>query len=312
MTVTLDLPAWPLRFLAYLNERFRPGLMLFMTALLVLAHGLAAHVNAGVKLNGQSWQTLVLVTVVLFLIFFHLRVFDEHKDWHIDRYAFPERVLSRGWVTLRQLTWLGAGAITLELALAWWIGWPFFLAIVGCLLYTIAMFFEFGIGTWLRRSIVLYGITHMLVLPGMILAVYLSVGQLSPQYDAFAWPLLAYAAVQFGMAFSLEVARKVRLPANEKPNVDTYSGQLGLRGALATILGCQAVALLLLTFVQDALQLGMRAVVAGLVAWLLVAIGYAALAKWLPARFERQVEALAVLTPFVLDIAVFVSWGLFA
>ncbi len=312
MTNTPAWPAWPLRFAAYLNERFRPGLMLFMTTLMVLAHGLAAHVYAGVKLNASSWQTLSLVTVVLFLIFFHLRVFDEHKDWHIDRYAFPERVLSRGWVTLKQLTWLGACAIGLELAIAWWIGWPFFWAIVGCLLYTVAMFFEFGIGTWLRRSILVYGITHMLVLPGMIVAIYLSCDRISPSYDPFAWPLLAYAVVQFGMAFSLEVARKVRLPANEKPNVDTYSGQLGLRGALATILGCQAVALLLLGYVREALQLGLNAVVVSVVAWLLVAFGFVALVRRLPARFERQVEGLAVLTPFVLDIAVFVSWGLFA
>jgi 4-hydroxybenzoate polyprenyltransferase len=142
-------PASPFarRWRAYLHERFPP-----------LAHGvmivsyysanqfLAQALTYGDRPLQYSLGTLLGALTVLG-IFFHLRVFDEHKDYADDCLHYPERVLQRGIVTLPGLARVGAVCIVLELVCsAFWRPLPQPAALVAVLValgYSLLMRYEF-------------------------------------------------------------------------------------------------------------------------------------------------------------------------
>jgi 4-hydroxybenzoate polyprenyltransferase len=316
MTPDVSWPAWPLRFKAYLDERFKPGTTVVTTGMMVAAHGLAAHAVAGVAPEPAIAGRLGLVTLVLVLMFFHLRVFDEHKDHAIDRVAYPGRVLSRGWVTLEQLRSLAIAAIALELGLAALVGGRFLLLVSGCIGYTLLMLREFGIGPWLRRHLFVYGLSHMAILYGMVLAIYASLPGLSPASDPFAWPLLGYAGVGYGMVFSLEVARKVWHPDDEKPGVDSYSGRIGIPRAVATLVAFQGTSLILLAALSGPLHLHTASWLSAVAAWALaVGVLVTGVRKGqvdgYPRDLGRRVEAVAAVPVLVFNLALIIDWGMF-
>src|SRR5688572_13248829 len=109
---------YPRRLSAYLAERFP-----------VLGHGLliVAYYSSNQFLAralttpGRPMHydlTSLLGAVTLFCFFFHLRVFDEHKDYAEDVIHHPDRVLQRGVITLGDLKILGGIAIALEIVLS--------------------------------------------------------------------------------------------------------------------------------------------------------------------------------------------------
>jgi hypothetical protein len=77
---------------------------------------------------------------------------------------------------------------------------------------------------------VLYAFMHMLSMPlaFLWLAEIGAKGALPPSVR-----LLVLLGA--GIAASMEVARKFRAPADERPTIDTYTSQLGIRGAAATL-----------------------------------------------------------------------------
>lgn len=235
------------RWLAYFKQRFKIGTNLFATVLLVGTAGLAALHYAGQTLNYYNGVAMAIMAAVYFLIFLHLRVFDEHKDFAVDSVRFPERVLSKGWVTLSQLRKIAYVVIPLELILATGVGLRFVGATAGLIAYSLLMLKEFFVQDWLKRHMVVYGVSHMAILYLMVLGVFDGLGDSAlPGVDLYRQPLMLYAANAFFWVYSLEIARKIRVPAAEKPDVDTYSKLLGPMGAVYATVACQAAGLLCL------------------------------------------------------------------
>ena len=164
-----------------------------------------------------------------------LRVYDEHKDYALDLHNHPQRVLQRGLITLRHLKYLGALAIAVQLGAS--LAFDRGLGAVTqrwllVFLWSALMAKEFFIGDWLSRRLVLYALSHMIVLPMAVLwMVQMGVGQAALPGSAY---LLALIALLSG--FSFEIGRKLRAPADERPTVDSYSKVLGVRGAVFTLL----------------------------------------------------------------------------
>ena len=67
-----------------------------LTALFFGSAAWVATALGGGELRPQGWAGAAIV----WLVFLHLRIFDEHKDAAQDRQAYPDRLLSRGVVTL--------------------------------------------------------------------------------------------------------------------------------------------------------------------------------------------------------------------
>jgi 4-hydroxybenzoate polyprenyltransferase len=230
---------YPRRLAAYLAERFP-----------VLGHGLliVAYYSSNQFLAralttpGRPMHydlTSLLGAVTLFCFFFHLRVFDEHKDYAEDVIHHPDRVLQRGVITLRDLKILGGIAIAIEIALAAVRGLPALAAWGIAFLFSLLMLKEFFARDWLKRHFLLYATTHMLLMPFLSLMVFSFATGRWP-WEAPGW-YLVYAWVGFFVTFNWEVSRKIRAPEDEREGVETYTRIFGTYGAAYIVLAIRVV-----------------------------------------------------------------------
>lgn len=222
------------RLNAYLHERFP----LFGHGILIVSYYSSNQFLAQtLELPGQPVRYelhSLMGAITVFCIFFHLRVFDEHKDYEDDCVHYPDRVLSRGLITLRHLKLLGGGAIVIELVLAAWRGPAALTAVLAALGFSFLMLKEFFVSSWLKKHFLLYATTHMLIMPFLALVAYSFTTQNLPWN---APPLFwVYAFVGFFVTFNWEISRKIRVPQDEKSGVQSYSKLFGMFGAAYAVI----------------------------------------------------------------------------
>lgn len=229
------------RLLAWANERFPPIANAVLCAFLygaALISGRAESEPTAVRLSLHDVLGFLAVYAALLM----LRVYDEHKDYALDLQNHPQRVLQRGLITLGHLKVVGALAIAVQLMVSLICDHSGALGAspVGAVtarwllvfLWSALMAKEFFIGEWLSRRLILYAVSHMVILPMAVLwVVQMGAGQSSLQGSAF---LLALVSLLSGFAF--EIGRKTRAPEDERPTVDSYTRVLGVRGAVAVLL----------------------------------------------------------------------------
>ena len=225
---------FPLRLWAYLQERFPPlghGVLItsYYSSNQFLAHVLT-HPGQQVAYSTRS----LMGAAAVLCVFFHLRVFDEHKDFDEDRRHHPDRVLQRGLITLDHLKALGAAAIAVELLMGYLLGWPALVAVLAVIAFSCLMLKEFFIGGWLRRHFLLYAVSHMLIMPLLAMVVYSAATNRHFWY-APAWFWL-YAWVGFFVTFNWEISRKIRSPEQEVDGLDSYTKVFGTYGAAYAVL----------------------------------------------------------------------------
>jgi 4-hydroxybenzoate polyprenyltransferase len=218
----------------YLAERFPVP----VTLMLAFATASASYVVGDGPVFGAGNGTVVFDVLgfladvaLMFLLLFHLRVFDEHKDFAQDAATRPDRPVQRGLITLGQLKVAGAVAIAIEVALAisagtrglWW-ALP--------LGYSVLMLFEFGAPRWLERHYPIYAISHSAITSMVCIALALRF-----PWRGYAWglELPALALLALASTFSIDVLRKTWAPESEIAGVDSWSQMVGVRKA--TVLG---------------------------------------------------------------------------
>lgn len=221
------------RLSAYLAERFPPLTGLMFLILFTTCYVLTAYLTARdrpVVFRGQ----LVAGFIAVYLFFFRLRVFDEHKDYEKDCINHPQRMLQSGLITLRQLRTIAIGGIGVEAAVSWWFG-PVVLYWWGvAFAYSLLMAKEFFVPRWLEPRLFLYALTHMAIMPLIVLwiaAMARPAGDLPASVSMLG--LLSFFS---GLAF--EICRKIRAPVDEVPNIRTYSQIFGTRRAAINAFGC--------------------------------------------------------------------------
>jgi 4-hydroxybenzoate polyprenyltransferase len=171
-----------------------------------------------------------LVFLACWAFFLLLRVLDEHKDHAEDLRHFPERALSRGLVTLRQLRCLGALALGFTLAMSLHADRGFgrssrlWLLVMG---YLSLMTVEFFSRAWLRRRPFVYALSHMAVMP----LVFVWLAALGTRGGPLGPLVAGSASVAFLLGLCVELVRKTRGPEEERPDLDSYSRVFGVRRA---------------------------------------------------------------------------------
>ncbi len=261
------------RFYAWIEERFplANGLLFFVVFAAALLLGRRA---AGGPVALHLGDLAGLAATWSF--FFMLRVFDEHKDYALDCRLYPERVLSRGLITLDQLKVAGGLAIALQLAVslaqdggvgAVTLRW---LVVMG---WSLLMLREFFVPKWLGRHLVVYAVSHMIVTPLSILWL--------AQMGAGGAPLdrgvYAYAGMALLFGFCFEIARKMKAPSEEREGVASYTHSYGVwpvafAVALLWALATAALALVMIFVGVDAASPALWASVVGLALPSLVAL----------------------------------------
>jgi len=251
--LTLASP-FPLRLRAYLAERFP----LFKHGVLIAAYYSSNQFLARVLTEpGRPMHydlSTLLGALTLLCFFFHLRVFDEHKDYAEDLVHYPGRVLQSGLVTLRHLKILGGLAIGAQVlfaalrgpgALA---GWALAFA------FSLLMLKEFFAHDWLKGRFLVYATTHLLVMPLLSLMVFsFATGRYPWQAPGWFW---LYAWVGFFVTFNWEVSRKIRAPDDEIEGVESYTRIFGTYGAAYLVLLLRVIDTLLVAAVGWHLGLG--------------------------------------------------------
>ena len=227
------------RLRAYMKERFP----LFGHVLLIISYYSSnqflakALVNPGVPMQYTPRSALGALTLLFF--FFHLRVFDEHKDFAEDSRFHPHRVLQRGVVTLADLRLLAGIAIVLEAVLSLAAGRQPFVAWTLPFVFSLLMLKEFFAAEWLRRHFLVYATSHMLLMPLLSLTVFSFATHRFPwEAPALFW---LYAFVGFFVTFNVEVSRKIRAPHDEIEGLDSYSKIFGTYGAAWIVLGLRLI-----------------------------------------------------------------------
>ena len=211
---------------AYFRERFPPVNMmlfaiLFFTVYSISSLSEATPIGGFVVMGGVA-------AVISF--FFRLRVFDEIKDYEIDALNHPHRVLQSGRVSLKQLKAIALIGTLVELSWSVWMGFEVLLVWLLAVGYSVLMRYEFFVGDWLRKRLLVYAISHMLVMPLVIAWVWI----------AFNYVLNAHfillASLSLLAGFSFEIARKIHAPCAERATVDSYSKSIGYRFSIGLVL----------------------------------------------------------------------------
>jgi len=227
-----------LRLWAYLQQRFPPlgyGILIvsYYSCNQFLAKALT-HPGQPMRYNLAS----LMGAVTLLCIFFHLRVFDEQKDYEEDCRHYPDRILSRGLIRLQDLRVLGGIAIAAELSLAV-LANPLskpaaLVSVLVALGFSLLMLKEFFVPKLLRRHFLAYAVSHMMIMPLLAMVVY-SFATGRYLWEAPAWYWL-YAFVGFFVTFNWEISRKIRAPEEEREGVETYTKRFGTYGAAYAVL----------------------------------------------------------------------------
>jgi 4-hydroxybenzoate polyprenyltransferase len=128
-------------------------------------------------------------------------------------------------VTLPFLARCGFVAIVLELVIAALLG-PTALSWWGVVFgFTLAMRYEFGVGGWLNRHLLVYAMSHNPVVALLGCFAWASTGT---AFDERYWVYLALVTLG---SFAFEMGRKTRLPEEEVRGVESYSSVLGRKQA---------------------------------------------------------------------------------
>lgn len=303
---------FPRRLKAYLAERFP-----------VLGHGvlILAYYSSNQFLARALTEpgrpmhydgTTLLGAVTLFCFFFHLRVFDEHKDYAEDLVHYPHRVLQSGVVTLRDLKILGSVAIALELALSAFRGPGTGAAWLAAFGFSVLMLKEFFVRDWLQRHFLVYAVSHLLVMPLLALLVFSFATGRGP-WEAPPWFWL-YAWVGFFVTFNWEVSRKIRAPEDEIEGVETYTRIFGTYGAAYLVLAIRVIDTALVALVGWHLGLAPWFYAALVLLFLVCLVGFFQYRFETNRKTAKRMEVYAgmyiIAFDVILAVAIAQKWGI--
>lgn len=226
------------KYYLYTKERFPiPATLLYASAMFYLSYFFP---NA---LTGHGPVAVVdslLGCLVIFMVLFEIRILDEHKDYKYDVIAYPERLLSRGVITLQELRRVLWVLLALQLVTSLYLGIVPFLVWVLIQIYSLLMFREFFAPEFLKERIGLYLLSHQLSVPVVFLfGISMRIGR----GDLSSIDPVAASAFLFGgmmATINFEIARKTWSPDREHEQADSYTRVWGIG---RTVLVNQAVAL---------------------------------------------------------------------
>ena len=215
------------RWRIFLQERFCWGENLPVIFLYFLANALVALKAA--RYSGTGWKVWLVAGFITWLIFLHLRIFDDIKDAVSDRSAHPKRPLPRGLISLPEAGGTAFFLPALEIVLASLLGSKPLLALLPVTCYSLLMYREFFIGKWLRPHLTTYAVTHTLVSCFIALFIFSAVTGFS--YSALPLPCWIFLPVNWMLFNLFEFARKTFSPPEENPLVPSYSNRFGAWGS---------------------------------------------------------------------------------
>ena len=253
-------------FKIYLNERFPLGKNSFF----VLIFTLSGYIFTGLLYNSKIikptlskevnrvllfwdkeidkvpiiWYKFLPLFIIIFMFFFQLRITDEFKDYEEDLKYRPYRPVQRGVISLKALGKIGITTIIIQIILAHVINPKLIYFMLLVWFYMFLMTKEFFIKNWLTERILIYALSHVVIMifitlvivkgTGYILeshfleTLYLSVEKYGKNIFIGLIPLFT---LNYLNGIVLEIGRKTRRSDEEEHGVQTYSKLWGKKKA---------------------------------------------------------------------------------
>jgi len=296
-----------LRWKAYFDERFpllAYGVLIvsFYSSNQFLAHTLTSP--------GEPMQydlSSLLGSVTLLCLFFHLRVFDDHKDFTADCRYYPNRVLQQGVVTLNELKVLGGIAIAMEFVLGALCSTASLVSVLLAFCFSLLMFKEFFVRNWLKRHFLVYTSTHMLIMPLLAIVIFSFATRQYP-WKAPGWFWL-YSFVGFFVVFNMEVSRKIRAPEEEIEGVDSYTKIFGTYRAAYLVLLIRVIDTALVALVGYHLQVSAWFYISLVALFGVCMIGFFQYRVWTTPKTARQMGTYAGMYIIAFDLILAIELG---
>ena len=257
-------------FKIYLNERFPLG----KNSIFVLIFTLSGYIYTGLLYNSKIikptlskevnrvllfwdkeidkvpiiWYKFLPLFIIIFMFFFQLRITDEFKDYEEDLKYRPYRPVQRGVISLKALGKIGIATIIIQIILAHVINPKLIYFMLLVWFYMFLMTKEFFIKNWLTERILIYALSHVVIMifitlvivkgTGYILeshfleTLYLSVEKYGKNIFIGLIPLFA---LNYLNGIVLEIGRKTRRTDEEEHGVQTYSKLWGKKKAVVIL-----------------------------------------------------------------------------
>ena len=254
-------------FKIYLNERFPLGKNSFF----VLIFTLSGYIYTGLLYNSKIiksilskevnrvplfwgkeidkvpiiWYKLFPLFIIIFMFFFQLRITDEFKDYEEDLKYRPYRPVQRGIISLKALGKIGIATIIIQIILAHVINSKLIYFMLLVWVYMFLMTKEFFIKNWLTERILIYALSHVVIMIFITLVIVKGTGYilqdhfletlylLLKKYEKNIFiGLIPLFALNYLNGIVLEIGRKTRKANEEEHGVQTYSKLWGRKKAV--------------------------------------------------------------------------------
>ena len=214
------------RYLMYFKERFPlVGAFLYAGSLFYMSYFSANLFYVHLPVN---FLKSAIGCIVIFLVLLHLRLFDEHKDYDRDIKAHPDRLLSKGIITLNDLKKLFIGVVLLEVMFSLYLGIDAFCVWVVIMVWSYLMYVEFFAPVYLNQRMGLYLISHQLIVPMIVifgLAERTVMGLITIADIVFMF-MLSIGAICATITY--EISRKTWSSEQEHDCADSYTKTWGI------------------------------------------------------------------------------------
>lgn len=164
---------------------------------------------------------LVLAASVLYL--FHIRVLDEHRDFHHDNDHHSARPIQIGAISKEELKKIDIYVVILLLGITALLGINSFLLSLLMLVYSYFAGQEFFQGEKIRKHFFFYNLVNMFQMILLQIFVYLSFSDKL----AFTQVLLFHFVFTTIGTVVFEFMRKLKIPGDDGTGKDTYTWYLG-------------------------------------------------------------------------------------
>ena len=257
-------------FKIYLNERFPLGKNSFF----VLIFTLSGYIYTSLLYNSKIitpilskevnrvsllwdkeidkvpmiWYKLLPLFIIIFMFFFQLRITDEFKDYEEDLKYRPYRPVQRGVISLKTLRKIGIATVIIQIILAHIINPKLIYFMLLVWIYMFLMTKEFFIKNWLTERILIYALSHVVIMIFITLVIVKGTGYILQDYFSETLYLLLEKyeknifigliplfALNYLNGIVLEIGRKTRRTDEEEHGVQTYSKLWGRKKAVVVL-----------------------------------------------------------------------------
>ena len=242
-------------FKIYLNERFPLGKNSFFVLIFTLSGYIYTSLlynskimylfTNGIKITILQYK-IIAIFIIIFMFFFQLRITDEFKDYEEDLKYRAYRPVQRGIISLKTLGKIGIATVITQIILAHVIDPEIIYFMIFVWIYMFLMAKEFFIKKWLTKRILIYALSHVVIMVFITLVIVEATQYIVPKniFDVFIlqwykhnidFALIPLFALNYLNGIVLEIGRKTRKNDEEEHGVQKYSKLWGRKKAVVVL-----------------------------------------------------------------------------